>query len=657
MTHTCATAKDRRQISPYQKAARVGRRALSAMVIIATAALVLGACGGGSGSGSGSGAAAAGTLKAPGLYGKLPSAGTATHGGTITYGQLNGLTPNYIFPIIPSGNASTITEQWQQVMWLPLYNNFAYGASPGINYGLSIANKPVFSDGDKTVTIQMKQGYKWSDGKPVDAQDLLFDVALLKAAVAESAANWSAFTPGYFPQSLASISASGPYTVVMHLKRAFNPGFFLNNQLAAEVFPLPSRAWNVAAAGGPHLNWNVPANAKKIYDYLGKAGGQVSGFTTNPLWKIADGSFVLSSFSPVTQSWTMKANPSFGGSPKPHVDSIRGVTYTGITPMLNAMRTGTLDIGSIDFSQLADVSSLKSQGYSVFGLPDFGWAGVIWNFKDTTDHFDKIIAQPYFRQVMAMLVNEPAIIAGIYHGAAGLAYGPVPSVPKTPYVPANAVKPPYPYNPSKAVATLKAHGWHVVPNGQTTCAKPGSGPNQCGAGIPAGAPISFAWYTQTEASGPYIPLTDEAVTSEAKQAAGINIALHQKTFNYIDSNFNDADPSVAKYTNTWAVENFSGYADNPYPTQNAIFNTGGSFNSGAYTDPKMDKLINASVYGTDPNAVTKEAAYETTALPALFLPNYDLLFGVAKRVGGAPPSYLSLTQYGLWPQFWWVNKK
>ena len=149
------------------------------------------------------------------------------NGGSITYGQLNGNTPNYIFPITPSGNASTINYQWQQVMWLPLYNNFPYGGSPGVNYSVSLAKKPVFSDGDKTVTFTMKQGYKWNDGKPVDAQDLLFEIALVKAAVAESAANWGSFTPGYFPQSLASVSAPSQYTVVMHLKRAFNPGFFL----------------------------------------------------------------------------------------------------------------------------------------------------------------------------------------------------------------------------------------------------------------------------------------------------------------------------------------------------------------------------------------------------------------------------------------------
>ena len=172
---------------------------------------------------------------------------------------------------------------------------------------LSIADKPTFSDGNKTVTIQLKKGYKWNDGHPVDAQDLLFDIALIKVAVGESAANWGTFTPGYFPQNVASVKATGPYTVVMHLKRAYNPGFFLNNELALNITPLPSRSWNVTSPHGPHLNWKVPANARKIYDYLGKVGGQVGTFASNPLWKIADGPYKLASFSPVTSSWTLTA--------------------------------------------------------------------------------------------------------------------------------------------------------------------------------------------------------------------------------------------------------------------------------------------------------------------------------------------------------------
>jgi peptide/nickel transport system substrate-binding protein len=213
--------------------------------------LALSACGGSSGGGGGG--ALSGSLTQPGLFGKLPPPGTPTHGGTITYGLLNGsTTPNYIFPIVPSGNASTSNYAWQQSMWLPLYNNFAYGSAPGIDYPFSIGNAPTFSDGNKTVTITMKSGYKWNDGKPVTAQDLLFDIALVKAAVKESAANWGSYTPGYFPDSLASTSAPSANTVVLHLTKAFNPGFFLNNQLALNLYPLPSQDWNVASAGGAH---------------------------------------------------------------------------------------------------------------------------------------------------------------------------------------------------------------------------------------------------------------------------------------------------------------------------------------------------------------------------------------------------------------------
>ena len=266
-------------------------------LLVVVAALLIGACGGSSTNNS----SVSGTLKEPGLYGKLPPAGTPTHGGTITYGQLNGNTPNYIFPIVPSGNASTNNYAWQQVMCLPLYNNFPYGGSPGVNFSVSLANKPVFTDGDKTVTITMKQGYKWNDGKPVDAQDLLFDVALIKAAVKESAANWGSFTPGYFPDSLASISAPSQYTVVMHLKHAFNPGFFLNDQLAANVVPLPS-----SDVERRHRRRAAPRTGtsrrtrRRSTTTSSKAGGQVGTFGTNPLWKIADGPFVLKSFSPVT---------------------------------------------------------------------------------------------------------------------------------------------------------------------------------------------------------------------------------------------------------------------------------------------------------------------------------------------------------------------
>ena len=123
------------------------RRLLIAAVLATAAVAALSACGSSSSSSSGSGGAAAGTLQQPQLYGTLPKQGTPTRGGTITYGQITGLTPTTIFPIIPSADAGTFTYQWVAAMYEPLYNNQAYGSSPQINYTLSLANKPVFSDG------------------------------------------------------------------------------------------------------------------------------------------------------------------------------------------------------------------------------------------------------------------------------------------------------------------------------------------------------------------------------------------------------------------------------------------------------------------------------------------------------------------------------
>ena len=504
------------------------------------------------GSSSGSGGAASGSLTQPGLYGKLPPPGTPTHGGTITYGQLNGNTPNYIFPIVPSGQRQHDQLRVAAVMWLPLYNNFAYGSAPGVNYAAQHRQQAGVQrrrqDGHDPAQAQ---GYKWNNGKPVDAQDVLFDIALIKAAVRRERGQLGLVHAGVLPPEPREHQRDRAVHGGHASQAGLQPRLLPQQRARAQRLPAAEPGWNVTSAHGPHLNWKDPANAKKIYDYLGKAGGQVGTFASNPLWKIADGPYVLQSFSPVTASWTLKANPDYGGTPKPYLSSIQGVTYTGITPMLNAMRTGTLDIGSVDFSQLADV--LEPQ---VPGLQRVRATRLRLGRRDLElQEHGQPLRQDHRPALLPPGDGDAGQPAGDHRRdlprrrRAGLR--PVPRSRRRPYVPANAVNPPYPYNPAKAVATLKAHGWHVVPNGQTTCANPGTGANQCGAGIPKGTPISFPWATETAAAGPYVSLTDEAVTSEAKQAAGINIELSQKTFNYIASNYNDADPSVAKYTNDW----------------------------------------------------------------------------------------------------------
>lgn len=637
------------------------RRLLASALLLAATALIVAACGSsssGGGGGNGTTANKAATNYGTTLYGTLPPAGTPSTGGTITIAQLAGTTPTYIFPIVPGADTSTSTIEFISNQFLPLYWG-PDGAKPAYDPSLSLAaGPPVASNGNKTFTVKMKPGFKWANGAPVDANDMVFEVDLLKAAVAESPANWGQFAPGGFPTNVVSASAPSQYTFQMTLNGSYNAGFVLYNMLqdTNNVFPLPSTAWNVDSANGPHLDYTNPANAKKIYDYLNKAGGSVSTFASNPLWKDNDGAFNLKDFSATNSSYDLVPNPKYGGSPKPAYADLSVQTYTSATAQLNAFKAGTLDIIGLDPSQLAQAASLKAGGASVYGGPGFGWFGGIINFKDTTNHFDKVIAQPYVRAAIMHLINDAGIIQGVYKNAAVPQYGPVPSSPDSDYTPSNAVNAPYPYSPTTAVSLLKSHGWKVVPNGQTTCAKAGTATDECGAGIPAGTPLAFTWANQPEATATTGVLESEALASEAKQAAGININLQTKTFNFLTANYNDQNPAAAKYTNDWGVNNYGGLYEDYYPTQYGVDNAGGGFNLGDYNDPMATKLINDSVHSGAPDAVKNEASYLTENLPVFYFPNPDILLAVSKKVGGPAKSWLALTQQAEDPQLWYVAK-
>ena len=76
--------------------------------------------------------------------------------------------PNWIFPFIDSAHSSIDNRnQFEYLMYRPLYW-FGDNGQPVPNDSLSLASPPAFSNGNKTVTITMKN-YKWSNGEPVTA--------------------------------------------------------------------------------------------------------------------------------------------------------------------------------------------------------------------------------------------------------------------------------------------------------------------------------------------------------------------------------------------------------------------------------------------------------------------------------------------------------
>jgi len=596
------------------------------------------------------------TAALPGAFGSVPAEASGTqHAGTITVAEPPSSAPTWILPIVTGAANSVYTvsmfdyQQWRPLYWL------VNGVEPKETPAMSLANEPTWSNGDKTVTFTLKSNYKWSDGQPITSKDILFWWYEMKAAIKASPANWAYYTPGLgIPDEVASISAPDSSTVQMNLTKAVNPTWFWENQLGA-IQPMPSHAWAKASASGPLLDFTQPANAAAIYNYLSAQSKSVSTYASNPLWQIVDGPYKLSAFDATSGALTFVPNATYGGPHATAVSTINYVSFTSDAAEFNAVKAGQIDVGYVPLTNVPQVSSLTGT-YNEFGYTDFGWAYAAYNFKDTTGDFNNIIDKLYVRQAIAHLEDEQGYIKAFFYGAGGAAYGPVPSIPVSPYTPSNALTNPYPFSTSAASTLLKDNGWSIVPNGTDTCINPGTGAGQCGSGIPAGTKL--AWNVIYNTSPAVIGEQIQDLASQAK-TIGMTMNLSSSNFNYMIVNYND--PSSPKTINKWAMQDFGGFTNSTYPTTFGVFNSQGSSNLGGYTDPTADNLITSSISSSNPSAVTSEAEYLTTQQPGLFQPLPDDAFGTAailvwkKNISGNPNSFETLTQPQWNPEYWFLT--
>jgi peptide/nickel transport system substrate-binding protein len=592
-------------------------------------------------------------------YGDIPApAAKKASGGTVTFGMAAGATPTYIFPITPGADSSVYTDGlFQELMYRPLWW-MPDGHTLTVDYGESIGDKPVFSNGDKTITISLNNNYKWSDGEPVDADDVIFFTKLLEGAVTLSPANYGDFTPGLFPSNVASITAPSRYQVKITLTKAYNPSYTFLDQLSV-ITPLPT-AWDVTKFGnapdsGGCLTDSAADHWEKceaVYTYLNAQALKLSTYATNPLWQVVDGPFRLAAFNPSTDANTLVANTAYTGPDKPVISNFEEVAYTSDTAEYTALMDGQLDIGLVPTDNYPTIPALKKSGYVVFGYPHFGWDYMVLNFKDTTGDWNNIIGQLYVRQALEHLMDNPGYISSIFDGYAVASSGTVPPEPASPYTPSNAAEDLYPYSVSTAKSVLAAHGWKIV-GGVQTCEKVGTAATDCGAGIPIATKLTISLIY--DSSSPSVISEDTAFASAAK-SADIPVTLKGDTFNTILSDYDD--PGAPANDNKWEIEDFGGdtFIDDYYPTTENTFSTTGSDNIGGYSNPTADALINDSVYASNPTAVKNEAAYLAEDLPALWQPTADHVWAWTDKLSGPQSSFWELTQWAINPEQWYFTK-
>jgi peptide/nickel transport system substrate-binding protein len=130
---------------------------------------------------------------------------TARYGGTLVVGLSNGGPPCLDPTLNCGGSAIEIYQVMCQRLYQVVSNHGRIEDAP-----MLAAGPPKLSKDKLTYTVQLKQGIKFNDGTPLNAQAVVTSIQHLMTAPGSARASDYA--------DVASLSAAGQYTVVFHMK-------------------------------------------------------------------------------------------------------------------------------------------------------------------------------------------------------------------------------------------------------------------------------------------------------------------------------------------------------------------------------------------------------------------------------------------------------
>lgn len=584
---------------------------------------------------------------------------TSVKGATATLTNVSGTGANSMFPMETTQFYSVINyEDFQYLQVRPLY---MFGGNSNTSISVDVkdgpAAAPVYSNGGKTVVINLK-GWKWSNGQPVNAQDVIFFLHLLEA----NKASYAGYTPGLLPDNLASYKATGPNQVTLQFKRAYSSIWVTYNMLAT-LYPFPL-TWDTTSTTGKADSGGCLtdsaadswAKCKAVWRFLDSQNKATSTYATNPLWQVVDGPYKLTSFD-VSGNYTFVPNAAYSGSPKPQVTlkfeeaTSDAAVYTGLktgqysTSFPTSVPLGNLPPAASNGTFLPPSNPLASQNYSLDPEFEFGIGYAYINFNNPT--YGPVFKQLYFRQAMMYLNDQLGAAKSVGRGYGYPTSAGVPPYPRSQWVTgamtANSGQGPYPYNVAEAKSLLAAHGWKVV-GGVLTCQS-----SACGSGVKVGTQAKFSiMYT----SGIAWQQASSSILKSGFTQAGIQLTLVPQTFD-----------TLLKYTTpchgsgcTWDLLYLGGWLFNGpgfEPTGEPLYQSGVPNNSGGYTDPKMDSLIAATHTSSSIQAFSSFATYTATQVPDLWMPWQTNVIAVSTNMHNVTMNPL-LT---FFPEYWTCSDK
>lgn len=356
--------------------------------------------------------------------------------------------------------SSTISDPKSLNLWIagenstsgavgPLYDALIERNPYTLQWEGALAELPKISDDGKTWTFQLKENLKWSDGKPITADDVIFTFDLLYDPKVETLAREELMldVPGKDGKS-----ARQP---IKYRK--------IDDRTVEFVFPIEyAVARNVLAQ----------AIAPKHKLYRAWKQGQPAKTAFNATWGVntpvselvSSGPWILSEYRS-GQRLVYKRNPNYWkkdseGRPLPYLDQRVLLIVRNITTMtikFRAKETDTLGIQPSDYPVIKKDES--SGNYTVRDLgPSWGFEYLCFN-QNPKAPIEKwkvaLFSNLKFRQACSHAMNRKRMIQDVYRGFAVESYSSESPANKLFF---NADVQKYPYDPAKAKALLAEIG-------------------------------------------------------------------------------------------------------------------------------------------------------------------------------------------------------
>ena len=313
------------------------------------------------------------------------------------------------------------------------YTTFEYIYPSLVQYNPKLQIVPEFatswqmSDGGRVWTFHTAPNAKWSDGKPLTAQDAAWTFSTILKYQNTATAN----SAGYVAH-MASAAAPNATTLVLTYKQ---PVANVLSQVQ-QVAIVPQHVWAKYATGA----------GKGLTTYANNA----------PI--VSGGPFILRKYT-AKQSALFQRNPTYFGT-KPHIAEVALEFFTNDDAMVTALKSGQLD--GVESVPTTSVSQLKKAGFAVSETPGDAFDDFIINDNPNQEASHKELLNPLVRQAFDDAIDRTQIVntSLLGYGAPGSTVIP----PVTGAWSDPAIKP-VPFDLAKAGQLLDQAGYKMGPNG------------------------------------------------------------------------------------------------------------------------------------------------------------------------------------------------